>query len=275
MEKKSPGKYFLVFEPSDVYHQYAVTFTPSCDVQVTKIKKYTDLNYKTDKPVKKNLLGDIDRILTPCTDTSEFFVKYVDPAIFSYDGYNLHNMFIAYKNDGNIKTLKCAINNPKLNSKLPFIDGSKFTDQVSIKGLISFATDPVSSNDFLNFVGKTRKKYETGLSSDTYTMLQQLRYYKKTLENRNDTGVLKPSIILSDKIAEKLSSYKEYRELYLLRQLYKDEKEKERLMLEDAKQKLEQQKKNPYILNEKVPTGQQLNLFGEVVEHNYQKSKKR
>lgn len=255
MEKKSPGKYFLVFEPSDVYHQYAVTFTPSCDVQVTKIKKFTDLNYQSNKPVKKNLLGDIDKILTPCSSVLEFFDKYIDPTLFSYRGYNLHNMFIAYKSNGNIKTIKSVINNPKLESKLDFIEGSKFTDRSAIRSLINFSTEQNNSDEFLNFVNNKKNKRETGLSDMTHLMLLDLKSCKRSMESNGE---------LYNSLIEKLTSYKEYRELYLLRQAYIEHLEEKKEQLEKAKEKLLTHGKKTVTKSEEAPYYEQYNLFGEL-----------
>lgn len=268
MEKKSPGKYVLVFEPKYAYCQYAVYFTPNNDVQITKIKRFTDLDYTNDKPVKKNLLGDIDRITSPCSDLKQFFDTYIDPRIFSYYGYNLHNMFIAYKNNGTIRTLDYSINNSKLNTKLNSVDGNKFTNKDEIIELIDFAVNTDQNNTFLDFVGERKNKYKTGLTYDTYSKLEELRRYKKVLEEQYDTGVLVPTCELNEMLIEKLSSYKEYRELFLLKQAYKENKK-----TEVVNKELPPQIPSLFLPDENLEY-EQLNLFGEVVKP-YQKTKKR
>lgn len=273
MEMKSLGKYVLVFEPKYAYHQFAVYFTPSNDVRITKIKKFTDLSFDGDKPVKKNLLGDIDRIMTPCGNLDEFFSKYVDPSVFSYYGYNLHNMFIAYKNNGKIRTLDYSINNPQLNTKLDLVSGSKFTDKTAISNLIDFAIDTDEKNKFLTFISECKVKFATGLTNETYTMLVDLRNCKMASRNYADSGLLNPSIELNDRLIEKLTSYKEYRELYLLKQAYIEKLNIEKQMLEEAKTKLSPQRQNSFILNENLQQPEQFNLFGEVVSS--QKTKKK
>lgn len=273
MEKKSPGKYILVFEPKYAYHQFALYFTSSNDVQITRIKKFTDLDYQSNKPVKKNLLGDIDRIMTSCSDLNEFFKKYVDPNVFSYYGYNLHNMFVAYKNNGKIRTLNYSINNPQLNKKLELVEGSKFTDKTSISNLINFAVDTDEKNEFLTFISERKNKFLTGLTDETYDMLIDLNSYLRANANYSDSGVLMPSIELTNKLSYKLTSYKEYRELYLLKQAYIGKLNLEKQILEKEKEKLSSQKRSLFILNENIPQAEQMNLFGET--KSYQKTKKK
>ena len=101
--KKSVGKYMLIFEPRYDFYQYAVRFTTNGDVDVRKVRKYTDemVEVKNGK-VLKNTLADIDRVLTPLTDLRQFFDSYVSPGIFRYRGDNLHKMFIGYKYNGTI-----------------------------------------------------------------------------------------------------------------------------------------------------------------------------
>lgn len=273
MEKKSPGKYVLVFEPKYAYHQFAVYFSSDNRVQITKIKKFTDLSFDKEKTVKKNLLGDIDKKMTSCSDLNEFFKKYIDPSVFSYYGYNLHNMFIAYKSNGKLRTLNYSVNNSKLNTKLNFVEGSKFTDRASISNLINFAVDTDEKNRFLTFINEQKQQHKTGLTDDVCSMLIELRRYKIAKENGYDIGLLFSSLELTDALTEKLTSYKEYRELYLLRQAYIEKLNLEKEMLERAKAKITTPKNNPFTMNEKLPEFDQLNLFGEVVP--YQKTRKK
>lgn len=273
MEKKSPGKYILVFEPKYAYHQFAVYFNDD-QVQITQIKKFTDLSFEKEKPVKKNLLGDIDKKMTSCSDLNEFFKKYINPSVFSYYGYNLHNMFIAYKSNGKLHTLNYSINNPQLNAKLDFVKGSKFTDISAIRSLIDFAVDPSENNKFLTFVSECKDKYQTGLTNETNTMLHELRGCKKAKENYSDSGALRSSIYLTDALIDKLTSYKEYRELYLLKQSYQEKLNMEKRAFKGIKEALLLKEKT-FSDTKNIPEYEQLTLFGEAVPVPYPKTKKK
>ena len=273
MEKKSPGKYILVFEPRYASTQYAVYFKSNGDTEITEIKKYSDVDYKDGKTIKKNTLKDIDSILTSYTDLEQFFKEKVDSKIFTYFGNNLHKMFIAYKSNGKIRTLNHSINNPQLNKKLDSVEGSKFTDRVSISNLINFAVDVDEKNRFLTFVNEQKQQHKTCLTDDVCSMLIELRRYKIAKETGYDSGILFSSLELTDRLTEKLTSYKEYRELYLLKQSYMEKLKSEKQMLEQSKQKLTTPKSNPFEMNRNLPDYEQLNIFGEVAS--YQKAKKK
>ena len=92
MEKKSPGKYILVFEPRYASTQYAVYFKSNGDTEITEIKKYSDVDYKDGKTIKKNTLKDIDSILTSYTDLEQFFKDLNLPVRFSEANLPTHEI---------------------------------------------------------------------------------------------------------------------------------------------------------------------------------------
>lgn len=270
MEKKSVGKYVLVFEPKYAYHQFAVYFNNN-EVDVTAIKKYTDLPLKGQKGVvKKNTLADIDRILTPLEDEKEFFDKYVDPSIFRFSYGSLHKMFIAYKQNQQIYTLNCEFDNKSLNKKLDLVTGSKINDFNGISQLINFATDTSEQNRFLQFAEKSRQDHKTGISTQTLTLLNRMKIFKKMAQTDQFTGFecLEEQTYLDEILTRNLTGYKEYRELFLLRSAYGDAIEKEKIKLECMKQEIIS-KSNKRAAQEQPEEYVQLSLF----DQGYQKIK--
>lgn len=239
MGNNSSGKYMLVFEPKYTYHQFAVYFTPSSDVKVTEIKKYTDLPYSSlrNTRVKKNLLGDIDKVTTKLKDEREFFDKYIDPSIFIYTGGNLHRIFIGYKNNNSMHCLKCVFNNPKLNEKTLLLNGSKTDDHTEIRDLMNLFTDPES--DFLQFVIETKNKkrqdYFYSVSSEVIAMALNLRNTRMLMQRDGERALLDDYQFLETKLRTRLSSYKEYRELFLMKCSYIEELEKRKNELQKMK----------------------------------------
>ena len=88
-------------------------------------------------------------------------------------------------------------------------------------GLVGF------TDEDLNKIFDCYDKYQTGLTNETNTMLHELWGCKKAKENYSDSGALRSSIYLTDALIDKLTSYKEYRELYLLKQSYQENKDRE------------------------------------------------
>lgn len=260
MEKKnSIAKYMLIFEPIYVTHQYAVSFTNDGDVDVRRIQKYSDIPLDSKKPVKKNLLGDIDKFLTPLEDLSSFFKTYVNPNIFSYYGNNLHKMFIGYKYNGSMYTLNYVVNNSELNSRLSFVEGSKINDYLGKRKAINLILN--SENDtFLMFMNNSFRNRQTNLSSVTVNIANQMKM-------ASSMGSYHEYEELEMELEDRLTSYKEYREMFLLRQRYieflDEEKEKlkvikEKTLKEEAKKEVVQPKEGFFG---PVYTGEQLSFF--------------
>ena len=111
--KKSVGRYNLIFEPSYVSYQYALTFNGDT-IDINKVNKYKDIICGSKSKVKKNSLSEIDRITTTMPDLSSFFKKYVPNDIFSYYQSNLHKIFIGYMYNDYMYSFKPVFNNPKL-----------------------------------------------------------------------------------------------------------------------------------------------------------------
>lgn len=257
MEKKSSvGKYALVFEPKHVYHQYAVYFTPNGGVQTTKVEKYSFKCYApNDKSkVKKNTLGEIDKITTSFNNLNDFFATYIDPKIFNYRGDNLHKMFIAYKYNEKMYTLDYILNNPELFKRLQLLDGSKINDS---NGRKEFAELILSdeNNSFLRFVNKAKYRNETNLSTGTIDIANRLR-----LARDHESGFTEYNSLWND-FNERLMSYKEYREMFLLRQRYLDYLEEEKLKLQNAKEALISSGQNRLVFDVNIPEYEQLSLF--------------
>lgn len=269
MGKNSVGRYILIFEPKYAYHQFAVRFDADNSIEVTKIKKYSDEYYgNSKKTVKKNLLGDIDMITTSMT-CEEFFKKYIDPSIFNYNMEGIHKMFIGYKDAGRMKSLKVEFNNPKLYEKSQLIEGSKIKDGEAISYMVDLLTDPDSK--FLRYVydrqTELKEKYFSSVSDAVIQNARDLRRCRKLMNIGGEAGLMSDYMYLESQLKEKLSSYKEFRALYLFKNKYiyalKEEKEK----LEHAKEKVETISKKtdtPWALcskEELPPMGEQLTLF--------------
>lgn len=217
MEKRNNiGKYMLVFEPKYVYHQYAIYFTGNGDVDITKVKKYSFEPYDEIKRTpKKNLLGDIDKITASCNNLSNFFSSYVDPKIFNYRYHNLHRMFIGYAFNRKMYTLDYVLNNPELVSKLDLLNGSKIDDYSGRSKMLELIRDS-NNNSFLSFIIDKKAKQETNLSSDTLNVAIRYRMCHDNADGFSETSEL------FGLLDEKLTYYKEYREMFLLKQQYLD-----------------------------------------------------
>ena len=237
MEKKSSvGKYILICEPKYVYHQLAIQYKPNGSTEITKIKKYTDIVHgvQGEKKIKKNTLSDIDRITTSCYDLYDFFDKHVDSKIYSPYRDGLHKIFIGYMRNGSMKTLNCVFNDDKLNAKQTFVDGNKIYDYIEIEQCMDLIKDPDSS--FTSFMIDSYNRRETGISKDTINLTTKFRYLAKVLTNHCDSGVLESYQYAEKELLEKLISYKEYREMFLLRGRYIQKLEQDKRELEIAKQ---------------------------------------
>lgn len=228
--KSSVGKYILMFEPKYVYYQYAVHFTPSGDVQITKVQKYSDKPYdlKEKSTVKKNTLGGIDQITTAVSDLRSFFKEYVPSSIFSYYGDNLHKMFIGYKYQERMYSMNYILNDQNLSSRLEFLNGSKIYDYVGRQQMIDLIMHS-SNNSFLNFVSKEKQEGNTNLSNRTFDIASRLRMSIDSMEGFPEISEL------SNLLDEQLTYYKDYREMYLLNKHYQDYLEEEKIRLEKIK----------------------------------------
>lgn len=269
MEKKSsPGKYILMFEPIYARHQFAVSFTPSDETIITKVKKYTEIPCDfTDKKIKKNLLGDIDKKLTALSGRDEFFEKYVDPSIFRYYG-TLHKIFIGYKRKEGMSTFPCIFNNPELHSKLSLLDGSKINDPFGIQSFIDLI---LKSEDrgFLRFINQASEEEDTKLSSTALDLANRLRAAHDYMEGCYE------QIELKALLEDKLTYYKEYREMFLLKQGYLEHLEDEKIRLQEAR---ERASKYASASNPQNPIGQdseQISMFDDLPVAEQPKTKKK
>lgn len=251
--KKSVGKYMLIFEPRYDFYQYAVRFTTNGDVDVRKVRKYTDemVEVKNGK-VLKNTLADIDRVLTPLTDLRQFFDSYVSPGIFRYRGDNLHKMFIGYKYNGTMYSLDYSINNKELHSKLDFVDGATINDYYGKRKAISLILNS-ENNSFLMFMNRAARERKTHLTDLTINIANQLRAAYNS-DSYHEYGELESDF------ERRLTSYKEYREMFLLRQRYIEEMETKKAELNNLKEQaiatsqLQNSSFVPYV-------GEQLSFF--------------
>lgn len=215
--KKSVGKYALIFEPTYDYCQYAIYFREDNDVEISKIQKYSDKLYgeKKSGTIKKNTLGDIDKITTGLLDLETFFASYVDPKVFKYTGYNLHKMFIGYKFNEWMYTLQYILDNPSLLKSLDFLKGSKIYDVGEKQAMMNLITNS-KNNSFLRFVKRQKQERKTNLSDKTFDIASRFRASCDSMEGGTD------KIEISNLLQERLTSYKDFREMFLLKQAYLD-----------------------------------------------------
>lgn len=252
-KKKNIGKYMLIFEPKYVSYQYAIRFTTNGDVDVKRIHKYTDemLDVKGGK-AKKNVLVDIDKVLTPLTDLRSFFNNYVSTGIFRYNGDNLHKMFIGYKYNGKMYSLDYSLNNVELYDKLSFVEGSTINDYYGKRKAINLILNS-EDNSFLSFMNKSARERKTHLSDVTINIANQMKA-ASNFDSYHEFSELESDLEC------RLTSYKEYREMFLLRQRYLEEMENKKIILKSLKEEAlsTSQQLNPNF----VPIeGKQLSLF--------------
>ena len=264
MEKKSMGKYMLVFEPKYVTYQYAVYFTEDGSVQVRKINKYSDTYYdsKSGKKVKKNLLGDIDRVMAPLENVSDFFDQYIDHDIFRYSGNNLHKMFIGYKQNERMRSLDYVVNNREIFNQLEFVEGSKITDQTRIGSLISLMADKESS--FVNFINQSDRDKACNISTSTLNLINRFKYCSNMLNHDcGESELFEEYNYFYDTLKERLTSYREFREVFLLKQKYIDDLERQKEDLKNARDMLSSnmQTNNPFSQQVVQQECEQLSLF--------------
>lgn len=225
MEKKSsPGRYMLIFQPQSVSYQYAVYFNPDGTTEVSAIKRNSDIVCNTaKKKVKKNTLADIDKIMSSVSNLKEFFEKYIDPNVFQYSGFNVYKMFIGYRKNDSMYTFDYTINNPELQNKMQFVSGSKIRDIRGRQQLVNLILTS-SNNSFLDFVEQESRTGKSRVSKELLNIAVRLR---RVCDN---CGSGSERYELETLLDEKLTAYKEYRELFLSKQRYvkKLEEEKQR-----------------------------------------------
>jgi len=265
--------YFLVFQPMYGDYQYSVRFNDDGTTDVVKINKFSDVVYgsKNDKKIKKNTFGEIDKVMTSLSSIDEFFEKYIDKEVFSG---SVRDIFIGKVRNGWVNRYECAFNNPKLQAKNKFVSGSRidasYCDEEGFKNdekedLIELLIDPNSK--FLSFVSKTYEEIKSNkgstISSETLTIAKELRAARTSMKEGTYTGSYRYADNLMGELREKLTSYKEYREMFLMRDKYLLSLEKEK---EEAK-KLKEQAEQAAILKArtfepfKTYTSEQLSLF--------------
>ena len=260
MEKKnSVGRYSLIFEPKYVTHQYAVSFDNVGNSSVVAVNKYSDTPCGTKAKVKKNSLSEIDRVTAACPDLDTFFKTHVPAGIFMYQGNNLHKMFIGYMRNNYMYNLNYIINNPELLSKLDLVSGSRIYDADGINSMIRLITTS-ENNGFLDFIVKEKREKSTGLSSETINLAALFR----NAEICGDSYIERDE--LRRNLEEKLGSYKEYREMFLLQMHYQDKLAAERLRLEQLRSEatsVVSPRVEPTPFEGTYTEGEQLSLFGE------------
>lgn len=206
--KKSVGRYFLVFEPKYESHQFAVYFDEEDKAHVKKIRKYTDLPFNEKTKVKKNTLGQIDKITTNLANENEFFEKYIDKEVFNPRLDNLHKMFIGYVRNDRVYSLGCVFGNNSLSSKQKYVSGNNISDFSGIGDMVKLVLDD-KDKKFLKFMNKSKKEHETNLSGDTVDCINELKVC-------HDLHMNSDKNTLDTELRRKLTSYKEYREMHLL-----------------------------------------------------------
>lgn len=257
--KKSVGKYAFIFEPAYAYHQFAVYFREDGDVEVFKIQKYSDRLYgargKNPSKIKKNTLGEIDKVTASFLDAESFFNMYIDPSIFKFDGYNLHRMFIGYKFQERMYTLDCILDNPALLKSLDFLRGSKIYDTKEKQAMVDLIATS-KDNSFLEFVKQRKAEKKTNLSDKTFEIAVRYRSSLDTMEGGYDR------IEISNLLEERLTSYKDFREMFLLKQSYLESLLQQKEQLQQVKKTLVVPKspvaRTPFI------EGEQLSLFDDI-----------
>lgn len=257
--KKSVGKYAFIFEPAYAYHQFAVYFKEDGDVEVFKIQKYSDRLYgdrgKNPSKIKKNTLGEIDKVTASFLDAESFFNMYIAPSIFKFDGYNLHRMFIGYKFQERMYTLDCILDNPSLLKSLDFLRGSKIHDLKEKQAMINLIATS-KNNAFLKFIGQKKKEKKTNLSDKTFEIAGRYRSSLDIMEEGYDR------IEISNLLDERLTSYKDFREMFLLKQGYLESVLHQKEELQQMKSSLVTPKRTvtrtPFI------EGEQLSLFDDI-----------
>lgn len=228
-KKKNNGKYVLVFEPKYSYCQYAVYFNPDGTSEITQIYKNSDLPCDPKrKTIKKNNLEDIDKITTALPNLSSFFDKYVPSNIFSYNGSNLHNMFIAYKYNGNMYRLNYILNNPMLLDKTNLVKGNKCFDHAEIRKITSLILES-KNNSFYKFIKEEKEERRTDLSKFAINEADNLRISQDNGAPGSEVDEIRKNL------EERLTSYKEYRAIFCLAQSYQTYLEKQKLILNQSK----------------------------------------
>lgn len=252
MEKKgSLNSYSLIFEPKYSSGQYAIRFDNVGNPIITRINKYSDTIYNGKSKIKKNSLSDIDRITASKPSLEAFFKEYVPEVLFRYHPSDLHKMFIGRMYNGYMINFKYVINNPKLLSKLDLVSGSKIYDYEGINSMIELIRSS-KNNGFMRFVISEKKEKKTNISNDTITLALQVRSADDCIESASDRIALKRNL------EEKLTSYKEYREMFLLQSHYQDKLEADKKRLENLKTEAVKTVLKP---QENI-TGEQLTMFG-------------
>ena len=260
MEKR----YMFVFEPKYSSIQYAVSFLENGEVVVDEIKKYTDSlvkpKSKSNIRVQKNTLGEIDKVLSSFSDLRDFFDACVDPNIFKYSASNLHKAFIGYKYNQKIYTVNYIVNNPELNSKLVHLCDNKIDDYAGKTKIVTMLGD--ESRGFVDFINKEKSWGRTDLSNSMVDMINRYRFCKEMFTvNRNESGLMYEAASIREALMRKLTEYRNYREMFLLKQRYLESLEIEKKRLEEMKTAASNRQFAP--IGEPYPKGIQLSLFPE------------
>ncbi len=255
MKKEVSKKYMLIFEPNYESSQYIIHFNG--DKQETiRIKKYTDIAQDKGVIVKKNLLSDIDRIVAPSTSLFDLFDKYVDKKIFAYSGYNLHKIFIGYMYNNYMNSLNIYYNNQELSSDLANVEQDKVNNYEMINKMMELI---LSNEEFYSFIKNSSFNKTSKLSNYTLELINKLKFCQRSLDSigyMGDSELNNELEYLKRSLMNKLCYYRDYREMFVLKQKYEiNSKNKE------IKSKDDPEPKKTVLNDESAGTYERLTLF--------------
>ena len=253
------GRYFLVVEPKFSLDKYAITFDEKGQAivdklevsyrEITKNGNSTKIPYPTDvisgtkRKIKKNDLSFIDKMTAKYDYRDAFLKDCVDTNTYSRVTYNVHNMYIAYKDGDSFSRLDCIWENPELVESLEYASGSDISDNTKINTLIDLIGTSVN-NGFIKFIEEHYKKGDTSLKGSTLEIAKRYRAAIVGMDNAYEIYERRREL------EGTLHRYKEYRGMFLIHQEYQKELERERQSLEEARLNAER------IANKKTTTKQ-------------------
>lgn len=196
-------RFLYQYNPKYTTTQYTVSFVNGKVSQITEIKypKMTSIYNK----ISKNTLAEIDDITTNTT-RANFFESLPN-------GMTQGSLFkdtIVYLYSGNLLQLRAVFNNQMLSQKLSFVKDNNIYDYQEIREILTLVGDPKASYfDYL-------KINSTGISSYTKNLMEEYRHYCGILHNGDSTiAISNERYDIEQELVNKLTSYKEYRGVYL------------------------------------------------------------
>lgn len=163
-----------------------------------------------DKKVFKNTLAEIDARTCGYSEKN-FATQEISKGPIYVS--KLGHLTIFYKDGNTIREIRPVFDNPLLAEKIPLVIGNIIHDKKEVDSFIRIIKSP--DLKFVKYITHEKEMHNTALSSSTIKLIQDLRYYSNMPGGYTSNEVSAEMRYLEESLRERLTSYKEYRELFI------------------------------------------------------------